>query len=145
VCVQLEEEEISELAKRLGSKLTRAQLLQAMAEMDGDGGGGVDFGEFYAWFASVSPEGEGVSIACVDTPSCRNTRGVYGVPYLTGRGVCGVQDADSVMSKDFSMMDDRGAPVIEIHPYDEEEEVTKYEVDFPEWLEPQLMPGSTAA
>ena len=49
-CLDLDE--IRQLAISLGNRLTPSQLVAAMREMDEDGGGEVDFHEFYAWWCS---------------------------------------------------------------------------------------------
>jgi hypothetical protein len=54
----LDEDEVRQLALELGDDsadpplqpLTDAQLAEAMAEMDADGNGSVDFEEFWAWW-----------------------------------------------------------------------------------------------
>ena len=48
----LEKDEIAALVARLGQKLSPKELLAAMAAMDDDGSGEVDFDEFYSWFGS---------------------------------------------------------------------------------------------
>lgn len=45
------------LALKLGSKLNKKELGAAMAEMDADGNGTVDFEEFKAWWA-IKKEGQ---------------------------------------------------------------------------------------
>ena len=47
---ELEEEEIRVLAEQLGNSLSDAELEIAMAAMDADGSGAVDFAEFYEWW-----------------------------------------------------------------------------------------------
>jgi hypothetical protein len=47
----LDRDEVRDLARSLGNQLTEAQLDQAMAEMDEDGSGEVDFEEFFDWYA----------------------------------------------------------------------------------------------
>jgi hypothetical protein len=42
-------EEIAKLAARMGSRMSAAELGEAMAEMDADGSGEIDFDEFSAW------------------------------------------------------------------------------------------------
>ena len=49
----LDRSEISALASRLGKKLTEAQLDDAMKEMDADGSGEVDVGEFQSWWSTI--------------------------------------------------------------------------------------------
>ena len=46
----LERDEIDALAKQLGRPLSSDELDAAMAEMDADGGGDVDFPEFLEWY-----------------------------------------------------------------------------------------------
>ena len=46
----LDRDEIGALARGIGQKLTAKELDAAMREMDEDGGGEVDFTEFYAWW-----------------------------------------------------------------------------------------------
>ena len=41
------------LAKALGKKLTAPELDELMAEMDEDGGGTVDYEEFFSWYLAV--------------------------------------------------------------------------------------------
>jgi hypothetical protein len=48
----LDIDEIRQLSVSLGSRLTQKELERAMAEMDEDGGGEVDFHEFYSWWCS---------------------------------------------------------------------------------------------
>ena len=58
----LEREEIAEMTKELGKQLTERELDLAMAEMDGDGSGGVDLEEFAAW--SVTPQPSPLPTLC---------------------------------------------------------------------------------
>jgi len=53
----LDRNEIRILAKRLGKKLTDAKLDEAMAQMDADGNGDVDFGEFLSWWKETGSKG----------------------------------------------------------------------------------------
>jgi calmodulin len=46
----LDDEEVRQLVKRLGFELTDKEHAEAMSAMDSDGGGEVDFEEFYAWW-----------------------------------------------------------------------------------------------
>ena len=46
----LDRDEIKQLAKRLGKKISEKQLSEAMLEMDADGSGDVCFEEFYYWW-----------------------------------------------------------------------------------------------
>jgi calmodulin len=46
----LDDEEVRQLVKRLGFELTDKEHAEAMVAMDADGGGEVDFEEFYAWW-----------------------------------------------------------------------------------------------
>ena len=50
----LEREEIAEMTKELGKRLTERELDLAMAEMDEDGSGGVDLEEFAAWLVTLA-------------------------------------------------------------------------------------------
>lgn len=52
----LDESEVRELALALGTKLKDADVAAAMAEMDEDGSGEVDFAEFYAWWVGDKPK-----------------------------------------------------------------------------------------
>ena len=49
---KLDADEVATLCKKMGKKLNDKGLQAAMAEMDEDGGGAVDFHEFYAWWCS---------------------------------------------------------------------------------------------
>ena len=53
---QLEAEEMSQLAFRLGVVLTEADLAEAMVEMDTDMSGEIDFDEFNQWFLRHAEE-----------------------------------------------------------------------------------------
>ena len=55
----LDREEIRALARNLGSPLTEEQLTVAMAEMDEDGGGEVEFDEFLAWYEKAAASSKG--------------------------------------------------------------------------------------
>ena len=46
----LDAEEVQQLASRLGLKLDRVAAKEAMDVMDADGGGDVDFEEFWMWW-----------------------------------------------------------------------------------------------
>lgn len=46
----LDREEVAQLSKRLGAPLTKVKLDAAMANMDHDGSGEVDFDEFKDWW-----------------------------------------------------------------------------------------------
>ena len=48
----LDRSEVKQLAVMLGQKLNSKELDMAMAEMDEDGSGEVDFDEFFAWWVS---------------------------------------------------------------------------------------------
>ena len=52
----LDQEELRVLALKLGTKLRDSDLAAAMAEMDEDGGGSVDFLEFFAWWTNDEPK-----------------------------------------------------------------------------------------
>ena len=56
----LDRAEIQNLAGRLGKHLTVDQLDEAMAEMDEDGGGEVDFDEFQTWWVHTGSQQRGV-------------------------------------------------------------------------------------
>ena len=47
---ELDQNEIEAMLVRMGRKLSKAEAAQAMAEMDLDGSGDVDFGEFREWY-----------------------------------------------------------------------------------------------
>jgi hypothetical protein len=53
----LDREEVAALAIRMGSPLTDVELDEAMADMDEDGSGDVDFGELKSWFARFTSGG----------------------------------------------------------------------------------------
>ena len=53
----LERDEVRELADNLGVTLSTAELDEAMAEMDEDRSGEVDFEEFVSWFAAAKEKG----------------------------------------------------------------------------------------
>ena len=55
----LDRAEIKTLAKRLGKRLSKAQLDGAMQEMDADNSGEVDFDEFCSWWKSVGSKNKG--------------------------------------------------------------------------------------
>jgi hypothetical protein len=55
----LDREEIGALAKGIGHKLTAKELDAAMAEMDEDGEGDIDFVEFYAWWQKNKERSDG--------------------------------------------------------------------------------------
>ena len=52
---RLDESEIAALATRLGKRLNDKELKAAMEEMDDDGDGTVDCGEFEKWWTTVPP------------------------------------------------------------------------------------------
>ena len=52
---RLDESEIAALATRLGKRLNDKELKAAMEEMDDDGDGTVDCGEFEKWWTAVGP------------------------------------------------------------------------------------------
>ena len=52
----LDRSEVKQLAIMLGQKLNSKELDMAMAEMDEDGSGEVDFDEFFAWWVSDKEE-----------------------------------------------------------------------------------------
>lgn len=59
----LDREEVGKLFELLGTPLVESELIVAMRKMDKDGGGTVDFAEFYQWYKVVSEkeeEGKGV-------------------------------------------------------------------------------------
>eukprot|EP01052_Picozoa_sp_SAG31_P007365 SAG31_NODE_351_length_17237_cov_7.010445_9_plen_114_part_00 len=53
----LDHGEIKKLAKSMGAKLTDEELNTALVEMDADGSGEVDFGEFYDWWSQDKDAG----------------------------------------------------------------------------------------
>ena len=53
----LDREEIRTLARRLGKKINNRKLDEAMAEMDADGSGEVEFEEFLHWWKEVGSKG----------------------------------------------------------------------------------------
>eukprot|EP01052_Picozoa_sp_SAG31_P037281 SAG31_NODE_4791_length_2954_cov_2.206305_4_plen_201_part_00 len=55
----LDRDEVAALARNLGRPLSEGELNEAMAEMDEDGGGTVDFDEFYRWYAKQTGDGAG--------------------------------------------------------------------------------------
>ena len=55
----LDKEEIAQLARNLGRPLNEAELDEAMADMDEDGGGDVSFEEFYHWYEKQTGDGSG--------------------------------------------------------------------------------------
>ena len=52
----LDRSEVKHLAIMMGQKLNSKELDMAMAEMDEDGSGEVDFDEFFAWWVSDKEE-----------------------------------------------------------------------------------------
>ena len=65
----LDREEISRMSRILGHPMSEAQLDDAMAQMDDDNSGEVDFAEFHEWWGSLkksavdlSDKGDGVSL-----------------------------------------------------------------------------------
>ena len=59
----LDKDEIRSLARAMGVKLTDGELKDAMAEMDEDGSGEVDFEEFYHWWTVGREAAGGVMAA----------------------------------------------------------------------------------
>jgi Ca2+-binding EF-hand superfamily protein len=55
----LDRDEVKTLARQLGYPLSAVELDEAMAEMDTDGGGTVEFDEFLAWFRRIQDAGGG--------------------------------------------------------------------------------------
>ena len=55
----VDREEVRVLARNLGSPLDEVQLDTAMAEMDEDGGGEVEFDEFLAWYEKAAASSKG--------------------------------------------------------------------------------------
>ena len=55
----LDRNEIRQLAKRLGKKMSEKTLNEAMLDMDADGSGEVNFGEFYHWWEGYRAKGGG--------------------------------------------------------------------------------------
>eukprot|EP01051_Picozoa_sp_SAG22_P023230 SAG22_NODE_5905_length_933_cov_1.426859_1_plen_110_part_10 len=55
----LDKDEVAALARNLGRPLSEQELDEAMAEMDEDGGGTVEFEEFYSWYEKQTGEGTG--------------------------------------------------------------------------------------
>eukprot|EP01043_Picozoa_sp_COSAG02_P063009 COSAG02_NODE_8825_length_2430_cov_6.219059_2_plen_138_part_00 len=53
----LDRDEVKTLARQLGYPLSAVELDEAMAEMDTDGGGSVEFDEFLAWFRRIQDAG----------------------------------------------------------------------------------------
>ena len=54
------------LMERVGQRWrveSKVELDAAMAEMDEDGSGGIDFSEFYQWWCSDTPK-KGIPVAC---------------------------------------------------------------------------------
>jgi len=49
--------ELRHLTKKLGMKMTRAEINEAMAEMDEDSSGEVNFDEFSLWWETIAEEG----------------------------------------------------------------------------------------
>eukprot|EP01051_Picozoa_sp_SAG22_P022959 SAG22_NODE_5718_length_965_cov_1.461894_1_plen_250_part_10 len=62
----LSEVEINKLARRMGHRMTSLELEQAMAEMDEDRSGEIDFTEFKNWWA-CSKSGSKLNAAVADT------------------------------------------------------------------------------
>ena len=61
---ELEEEEIRTLAEQLGNELSDFELDIAMKQMDADGSGAVDFGEFFEWWVA-NKDSEGGMFASI--------------------------------------------------------------------------------
>jgi hypothetical protein len=55
----LDRGEVATMAKKLGTPLSEEALDEAMATMDADGNGSVDFNEFYAWLQQLKASGVG--------------------------------------------------------------------------------------
>lgn len=55
----LDHEEVATLARNLGRPLSEQELNEAMEEMDEDGGGTVDFDEFFHWYEKQTGDGSG--------------------------------------------------------------------------------------
>ena len=58
----LEIQEVNKLGAMLGFNFTTAELNAAMADMDKDGSGAVDFQEFYAWFSIRKQRGNPIRV-----------------------------------------------------------------------------------
>jgi Ca2+-binding EF-hand superfamily protein len=56
----LDRDEVQELTRLFGAELTDGALDMAMLQMDKDGGGDVDFDEFYTWWKEGGPKQVGV-------------------------------------------------------------------------------------
>jgi Ca2+-binding EF-hand superfamily protein len=56
----LDRDEIKQLAKKLGKKISEKQLSEAMLEMDADSSGDVCFEEFYYWWKGQQGTGGGI-------------------------------------------------------------------------------------
>ena len=76
----LERSEVAELTRHLGKRLDDAGLDAAMAEMDRDGSGGVEFDEFLTWWEETGQAQSQHSILNVATAR----RFIYDVPMFQG-------------------------------------------------------------
>ena len=66
---RLDESEIAALATRLGKRLNDKELKAAMEEMDDDGDGTVDCGEFEKWWTAVGAPAPGPRLCDAGTCS----------------------------------------------------------------------------
>ena len=76
----LDRAEVAELARHLGKKLADNQLDTAMAEMDRDGSGEVDFQEFLAWWEESGQTQSQQAVLNIATAR----RFIYDVPMFQG-------------------------------------------------------------